>query len=1168
MFSPLLLAAILLAYAGGLLCVALYVERRSAMAKRLVANPLTYTLALGVYCTSWTFYGSVGSAVQSGLLFMTVYLGPAVACALWGVVLPRFVRIRNAFHITSIADFLSARYGKSQALATLASATALLGLTPYIALQIKSILGTFSVITGGDSSPDSQSALLGPVVVTFLCVFTIVFGARRLDPSERHPGLVATVALESVIKLAAFLAVGLFVTYGVNDGLAALFERAASPDASALVGPGSGEQASYMTWTTYMVLSASAILFLPRQFHMAVVENQNVEHVRWAMWLLPLYLLLINIFVLPISLEGILSGLPAPLADTFVLRLPLHHGRPWLSLFVFIGGFSAAMGMIMVSTMALATMATNHLLLPLIHRRETLAFLRKRLLGCRWTAIAGILVLAYLFERVVGDSFMLVGIGMMSFAAALQFAPAMLGAVFWRGATTRGAMLGLCGGFLVWTYCLILPALAQSGLLPMTLLDPGPLGLRFLRPEALFGLAALDPLSHTVFWSMLLNVGLFVFGSILCGQSQDERQAAQEFIAAGLPGFQGRLPALRLERNIGLRAKRRILVGLAERYLPPGKAEAMVERCVAQSGLAAREEINVVELAELSKAAERALCGPLGAAPAHQAVAGASLFTPAETAALSEAYSRVLAQLKLPPEDLLARIDFHQEREELMRKHSEELERRVEERTGALAVKAAELEEANRRLLELDKLKSSFLSSVSHELRTPLTSILGFTRLIDKEFRNTFAPLAEGKEKALAKALRVEENLRIIEDESRRLTRLINDVLDLSKIEEGRLDWRDEPIMARGLIEQSVAAVSGELAHKPKVSLRLDIGTADAVILADRDRLQQVLINLLNNAAKFTEEGVILVSAARMPNGGLRLAVSDTGPGIPTEDHARIFDKFYQVVQGDTLMNKPRGTGLGLSICKQIVEHYGGSIHVESTIGAGSTFVVELPPAIVSFASARPDSALACPLPDAMAEGEAGFILVVDDDPSIRSFLSQLLAAQGYETATARDGEEALRMARARSPNLITMDLMMPGMDGREAINALRRDPVLAGVPVLVLSILPERCSAGGDAALGKPFDQERLLSTVAALIARGRTPVPALNAIDTPDATRGGRAAMALCPDGLAACALPELTDQVEHGFTGTVVVRADASDSLDWAALAPTQGVQVIIMPDAKKS
>lgn len=1166
MFSPLTVAAFLLAYVALLFAAALAVERKSALAGRLVASPLAYSLSLAVYCTSWTFYGSVGKAAQSGLLFLTVYLGPACAAVLWSLVLTRFVRAKNAFHITSIADFISARFGKSQGLAALASIMALIGTTPYVALQLKAIISTFAIITSAspagatNAAAPSGGGLLAPAVAVFMILFTIIFGARRLDPTERHPGMVAAVVVESCIKLFAFLALGVFITYFVNDGFAALFERAAASPLAAMSALGGSEPASYMVWTSYMILSASAIMFLPRQFHMAVVENSDIRHIRQAMWMLPLYFLLINIFVLPIALDGLLSGLPRSQADAYVLRLPLLHGAPWLALLVFIGGFSAAAGMVMVSTMTLATMAANHLMLPLVHRFESLSFLRQRLLPCRWAAVAGVILLAYAFERQVGESYMLVNIGMISFAAALQFAPAALGAVFWRQANKIGAFLGLGGGFCVWAYAMLLPALVKSGWLPLSLLDIGPFGLTFLRPEALFGLTVLDPLSNAVFWSMFVNIGLFAAGSLLFGQNEEERVAAEEFTAGVRPSGSHVPP--RLERNIPLDEKRYVLVRLFGQYLPGEQAAAMADAGIAQAGLSGRDLICVTELADLRKAAERALSGSIGAASAHRAVSGGALFTPAETRSLSDIYGRILANLKLPPEELLQKIDFHQEREELIRRHSMELEKRVAERTRDLAEKAAELEEANRRLMELDRLKSSFLSSVSHELRTPLTSILGFTKLIAKDFRKAFRPLAQGSLQLCAKAERVANNLDIIEQESHRLTRLINDVLDLSKIEEGRNVWRDAPTPVHALIEQAVSAVSGDLARKPELTLSVDPHPDLPSLNVDRDRVLQVLINILNNALKFTVSGRIEVGAAVTPEGGVRLSVADTGPGIPEKDRKKIFDKFFQVVHGDTLMNKPRGTGLGLSICKQILEHYRGSIWVEPREGPGSIFIVEFPASAVAPGEPEEVRPVRRPSPAPQRRRERPLALVVDDDPNIRSYLAQIIEGMGLESMQAADGREALAMASDFRPDIVTMDLMMPGMDGKTCIAAMKRDPDLRDIPIVVVSILSERMSAGGDAAFAKPIDEERLTRTIKTLILHEEK--RAFTVLRAGEKEVMVTKKMALCPTDLAFCDAPELVDHIKAGFTGAIIVRGDAVGELDPERLAANPDIQVIILPD----
>jgi len=1154
MFSPVAVSLTLAVYAALLFALALAVER-GGKAARLAKTPWAYALSLAIYCTSWTFYGSVGKATQSGLLFLTVYLGPLCVIPLWPVILTRFVRLKDAWRITSIADLIAARFGKSQAVASLVSVMALIGITPYIALQLKSIIATFAALTSETPGDAAQGEILAPAVTVLMIAFTLAFGVRRLDPTERHPGMAAVVAAHSVVKLAAFLAAGLFCVYGLNDGMRDLFERAASSPLAAMTALGGSEPASYMVWTSYMILSASAILFLPRQFHMAVVENHDVRHIRTAMWMVPLYFLLINVFVVPIALEGLLSGIPGSHADSYVLRLPLLHGAPWLALLVFLGGFSAAWGMVMISAMTLATMACNHLVLPLAATVRPLAFLRRRLLACRFAAVTGVILLAYVFERRVGESAMLVNIGIISFAAVLQFAPAALSAIFWPRAGKTGVLCGMSAGFTIWGYSMLLPALARSGYLPLSFLDPGPWGLGFLRPEALFGLDLLDPLSNVVFWSLFFNAGLLIAGSFLFPQAEEALREAEEFTAVSsrrtpCAGVLGRRSPDE-ERVIPLEVKRQALLRLFGQYLPGEQAAVLGDR----------ERISPLELAALGQAAERILSGVLGSAEAHRAVADGEIFTREETAALSEIYGRILARLRLPPEELLEKIDYHQEREALITRHSRELEKRVEERTRDLAEKAAELEEANKRLMELDRLKSSFLSSVSHELRTPLTSILGFSKLIGRDFDKFFAPLGAKDPPLSARSERITGNLRIIGEETARLTLLINDLLDLAKIEEGRMVWRDAPVTPYELIERAVAAISGEAARNPAVSLSADAATDLPALNVDRDRILQVLINLLNNAFKFTESGRIEIGAKRLPDGGVRLFVSDEGPGIPEEDRLKVFDKFYQVVHGDTLMNKPRGTGLGLSICKQIVERYAGSIRVTPHEGHGSVFLVDLP---VSATIEREAPSLEdLPAPVIGPVRERPLALVVDDDPHIRSYLRQLLEGLDMEAIEAEDGAKAVELAASRRPDIITMDLMMPGMDGKQAIAALRANPELREIPVVAVSILPDRAKAGADAAFAKPIDEERLVKTILALVRREGAQAFTLLRAGEKEAV--GTEKMVLCPSGASFCGAPELADRIRNGFAGTVIVSGRAAVEFDQDFFAANPHVQFIILPDS---
>ena len=330
--------------------MAYFAERKELQGKSLVSNPYIYSLSLAVYCTSWTFYGSVGKAANSGLSFLTIYIGPTLMAALWWIVLRKIVYLSKENRITTISDFISSRYGKSLGLSVLVTIVAVVGITPYLGLQLKAIMTSFSLLSG---RPEG-SHFAGWFISLLLGVFAVIFGARRLDASERHGGLVFAVAFESAIKLVAFLLVGFFVTYGLFHGFGDIFGRIQQGPYASLMKIGDGSPVSFLEWTSLTFLSMMAIMFLPRQFHVAVVENYSVDHIKKAMWLFPLYLFLINIFVLPIAYGGLLLGDIPSTADYFVLSIPMHYGHPLLALIVFIGGFSAATAMIIVESMALS----------------------------------------------------------------------------------------------------------------------------------------------------------------------------------------------------------------------------------------------------------------------------------------------------------------------------------------------------------------------------------------------------------------------------------------------------------------------------------------------------------------------------------------------------------------------------------------------------------------------------------------------------------------------------------------------------------------------------------------------------------------------------------------------------------------------------------------------
>ncbi|MGA7876660.1 MAG: sodium:solute symporter family protein, partial [Desulfoferrobacter sp.] len=667
MLNPIVVLTSICLYLGLLIMIALWVERRSEEGRSPANNPVVYSLSLAVYCTAWTYYGSVGKAATSGMLFLPIYLGPTVVITLWWIILRKLVRLKNTHRITSIADFISARYGRSQPLAAIASIIALVGILPYISLQLKAILSSFATVTtavsGNMQTQGAQSTLFGDyfgiITVTLLSLFTIILGVRRLDPTERHEGMVMALAVECLVKLIAFMAAGIFVTFFLYNGFGDIFQRFADHSMRDGISSWGGGASEYFTWMTYFILSMAAIMFLPRQFHVAVVENSNERHILTAMWLFPLYMLLINIFVLPIAVGGLLEGYQTHEADRFVLLLPMRHVKPWLTLLVFIGGYSAAAGMIMITSVTLATMITNHLLLPLIGWLRWLNFIKRHLLRCRWVAVAGLILLGYGFEQWIFQPYMLVSIGLISFAAVLQFAPVILGGIFWRKANKAGAIIGLSAGFLVWSYTQLLPSFVRNGWLSASLLEKGPWGVRLLRPEQLFGITGLDSLSHTLLWSMLLNIGLFVLGSLYFEQREEEKSLAEDFV-----GVLSAAPSIRIARYgetyIDLRGKKAEIEKLLDQFFPESEVQAILEKSMRETRLDNRDKISIAELVDLQDAVERYLAGSIGSAAAHKTMQQGTLFTPRERQDLSKMYAEILANLRVSPTELKDKIDYYQ----------------------------------------------------------------------------------------------------------------------------------------------------------------------------------------------------------------------------------------------------------------------------------------------------------------------------------------------------------------------------------------------------------------------------------------------------------------------------------------------------------------------------
>ncbi|HTQ74912.1 MAG TPA: sensor histidine kinase [Burkholderiales bacterium] len=899
------------AYLGLLFAIAYYADLRADAGRPVIASPYIYSLSLAVYATAWTFYGSVGRAASDGIGFLPIYIGPTLMIALWWVVLRKILRISKRNRITSLADFVAARYGKSALLGGLVTIIAVVGILPYISLQLKAVSSSFTILVQypeiilpaqAGAVPMREDTALW--VALILAAFTIAFGTRHLDAAEHHQGMVAAVAFESLVKLLAFLAVGAFVTFGVYHGFGDVFARAAAdPKLRGMLTPLEGVAGGYSNWVWLTILSMMAIMFLPRQFQVAVIENVDEKHLNKAIWLFPLYMLAINVFVLPIAFGGLLRFPGGSVdADTFVLTLPMAEKQELLALLVFIGGLSAATGMVIVETIALSTMVCNDLVMPVLLRLRRLRLnerpdLTGLLLGIRRGAIVLILLLGYLYFKLAGEAYALVSIGLISFAAVAQFGPVILGGIFWKGGTRAGALCGLLAGFSVWLYTLFIPALARSEWLPIGLLEHGPFGIELLKPLALFGLAGLDQINHAMIWSMIANVGAYVGVSLAVSPSAAEHRQASLFV--DVFRLSGEAGGARFWRGTASAPE---LYNLLARFLGSAAADGAFAEYAASKGLPWPGERLAAD-ADLVHYVEVQLAGAIGAASARVMVGS------------------VVKEEALTIEEVREILD--EASQVVVYSH------RLEQKSHELEEATQELREANERLKELDRLKDEFVSTVTHELRTPLTSIRAFTEILLDD-----PDVEMGQRKKF---------LGIITKEAERLTRLINQVLDLAKIESGKAEWAETAVDMKEVITDTLAAM-GQLFKGRKIKVEVRLPESVSPVTADLDRMIQVMLNLLSNAAKFCDahDGRIEIALSEREN-YLRVDVRDNGRGISPKDQEDIFSKFHQL--GGVLTDRPRGSGLGLHISRQIVERFGGKMWVESDLGRGACFSFVLPTA-------------------------------------------------------------------------------------------------------------------------------------------------------------------------------------------------------------------------------
>ena len=889
-----------LLYLGILFGVAYFAEHRLKKGKSVINNGYVYALSLAVYCTAWTYYGSVGQASASGIEFLAVYIGPTIMAALFWPLLRKMIRICKTQRINSIADLISIRYGKNFSLAVIVTLLCMIGIIPYISLQIKAISGSMNILTGAGEPVTGLHHILADnsfYISGVLAFFIILFGTRSIDASEKHEGLVAAIAFESIVKLLAFLAVGFFVTFGLFDGFGDIFSKAANDKTLSKLFQFSNTT-SYSTWTGLILLSMIAVVFLPRQFQIGVVENVKENHLKKAIWIFPLYLLLITFFVLPIAFGGkLLLGGTSISADNYVLALPLHHGATLLSLFTFIGGFSAATSMIIVETIAISTMMSNNIATPLLlaakkFKTSADGQLTNSILNIRRFSIFLIIALAFLYDKLVAQHFTLVSIGMVSFAAVAQFAPAVIGGIYWKHASKKGAMAGICSGFVVWFFTAVVPSMASAGFVDISVVNNGLFGISWLKPLSLFGMQGMDSITHCFFWSMLVNIFLFVVVSIFSKRSAQEIYQGEIFV--GIFRY-----SVTTENNVLWRGTAYLpdLNSLLANFLGNERAEKMLVNYAARHKISLEGTLVDPRLVSFS---EKILSGVIGSASARIMV------------------SSVTKEEELKIDEVLKILRESQQMIELnkeLRKKSVELEKATVQLTAV-----------NDQLKEMDKNKDEFLYTVTHELRTPVTAIRAMAEIVhdntdmDEEERQHF--------------------LSGVIKETERLSHLITQVLNLEKYESGRQQLNVTSVQLNGLIRDAVQSIK-PLADEKGIKVDVKIPDSMFLVQCDADLIMQVMNNLLSNAVKFSPEKGIIRAAIHSEMDELQIWVEDHGKGIDPALHELIFDKFFQA-KNQTL-RKPEGSGLGLAICKRIINLHGGSIWVQSGINRGSKFIFTLP---------------------------------------------------------------------------------------------------------------------------------------------------------------------------------------------------------------------------------
>ncbi|MEM1258537.1 MAG: ATP-binding protein [Bacteroidota bacterium] len=889
--SNYVLILIIITYLALLFFLAYWAEKQHK--GKWVNNPYIYVLSLAIYCTAWTYYGSVGIASKSGISFLAIYLGPVIALPLWIVLMRKIIRISKQHKISSIADFVSLRYGNNRLLGALVTLACLLAVIPYVSLQLKAVSETFALVSGKNSYVSTgiwdDSTFY---IALLIAIFVAFFGTQSTDASKGKRGIMATIAFESVLKLVFFLLIGIFVVYFLFDGTADIYQKASRTENFKQLSSFGGLENGF-DWMFTICLSFFAIFLLPRQFHVAVVENQDVNHLKKAIWLFPLYLLLFNIFVIFIAWAGNLS-LPATVNhDYYSLLLPLQQGNTFLALLVFMGGFSAVISMIVVSTLALSTMVSNNVIIPYGFTKKLVEGNpeenAKSIKTIRRIAIFLLIIVAYFFYIQFSNQLSLYSIGLISFVIIAQLAPSFFLGLFWRRGTAFAAKVGIVIGLSIVIYTLLLPIVAPGS----EFMEKGLFELWWLKPSQLFGLDYLTPESNAFLWSLSFNSLAFVGLSLLNKGNYRERNYAEMFVhdenyenlQEGAFIWKGEAYVADIKR-------------LLNRFLGEQRTQRALALFNKKYNISDQEEKADSRLINFS---EKLLTGSIGSASAKILLASVS---------------------KEKPISLVEVLNILEENKETKANN-----RLLIEKSEELSQMATKLREANEELRLQDKLKDEFLDTVAHELKTPITSIKAASEVLEDE--------------DMPGALR-QQFLENISKDTDRLAKLIHNILDLEKLSSNRTEL---DIQARKINATITKAIDGIEHLAAKRGIQVEFGASEYLNgLYDEDRIIQVLTNLLSNSLKFTdkERGIIKILLEEKEE-EIAIAIEDNGRGIPMEDHNYIFEKFYQSKNQNT--KKPQGSGFGLAICKRIVESHNGSIWADQEFQDGARLVFTIPKA-------------------------------------------------------------------------------------------------------------------------------------------------------------------------------------------------------------------------------